>query len=175
MKLSRVLTIVSCAVTCIAGILFASLSLAGVVPEKEKALSVCALVQNATQYENRSVLVESTVLADEHASVLEGPGCGKGIYLSYAAGRSGGKWKTLDDALAAKSSGLDKRVLHVEIRGVYHSALQAYKRSIRQLEVTEVLDVRFEASMKPTGDITNKPSTETLVHESGHAEAPSQH
>lgn len=162
MKTSIFQLILGLAAPCIAGFLFVSTSETGSAQAQEQVLSVCALVQNAARYENQIVLVESTVLADEHATVLEGQGCRKGVYLAYPTRRTGEKWKALDDALAAKSSGLDRRVLHVEVRGIYHSDLKAYRRNIRQLEVTEVLDVRFEVPEKPTGNQSNMPSAMRL-------------
>ena len=143
--------------------------------ETDHLHTVCEIVQNPAEYEGQTVLVESTVVASEHATVLEGQRCGKGIYLSYSVGRSGAKWKALDDAIAAKSSGLDKRVLHIKVVGIYRNALQVYKRHIRQLEVTEVIEVEFEHSQKDTNGSASSPSAQTSLHESGHADRPSRH
>ena len=139
------LSMVLChAVICATSALFALFSQAGVVPEKNHAHSVCEVIQNPKEYDGQAVLIESTVVASEHATVLEGQECGKAISLSYSVGHTGAKWKALDEAIAAKSSVLDKRVLRIRVRGVYHNKVQIYKRSIRQLEVTEVLDVDLE-------------------------------
>jgi len=147
------------AVIClIIGALFAFPWQAGAHPEGDQLHTVCEVVQNPTEYEGQTVLLESTVVASEHATVLEGQRCGRGIYLSYSVGRPGSKWKALDDAIAAKSSGLDERTLHVKVKGIYHNALPVYKRHIRQLEVIEVLDVEFDDSPKNTGASTSSPS-----------------
>jgi hypothetical protein len=111
---------------------------------KDAPQSVCSVVLNPERYENKPVVVESTVVAGGHATVLEGPECGKGIYLSHEYGRPGERWRSLDAAIAAKGSGLDRRVLHVRVRGIYHSALPFRKGTIRQLEVIEVLEVAFQ-------------------------------
>ena len=135
--------IVSCVVIYVTNVLLPLSSQASGMPEKERAHSVCEVIQSPKEYDGQTVLIESTVEVSEHAAVLEGQQCGKGISLSYSSGHSGEKWKALDDALAAKLSVLDKRVLRIQVRGVYHDAVQLYKRRIRQLEVTDVLDVSF--------------------------------
>ena len=114
--------------------------------QTENLHSVCELVRDPRQFEGKAVVVESTIVADLHSTVLEGPNCGRGIYLSFESRDSPPKWKELAAAVAAKSSGLDKRTLRVRVRGIYHSHLEDGRRHIRQLEMTDVQDVRFEGS-----------------------------
>jgi hypothetical protein len=163
------------AVICVTSALFILSSQAGPVPENDLPHSVCDVIQKAKEYDGQLVLIESTVVASEHATVLEGQLCGKAISLSYSVGHSGAKWKALDDAIAAKSSVLDKRVLRIKVRGVYHDAVQIYKRSIRQLEVTEVLDVEFEDRKEPLAGAASSPSAQTSIYEPGHVDPPSPH
>ena len=175
MKLSCLPMTLCRAMICVVSALFALSSQAGIVPKIDRAHSVCEVIQNPKEYEGQTVLIESTVVASEHATVLEGKQCGKAISLSYSVGHSGTKWKALDDAIAAKSSVLDKRVLRIKVRGVYHDAVQIYKRSIRQLEVTEVLDVEFEDRKEPLAGATSSPSAQASIHKSGHVDPPSPH
>jgi hypothetical protein len=121
-----------------------------VISDSEITHSVCSVTTNSITYDNHEIVVEGTVVGDIHSTVLEGSECGRGMYMVHSYGRPGDKWKAFDDAVAAKSSGLDKRILYVKVRGVYHNALPDGPRNIRQLEVTEVLDVRFGSSRPQT-------------------------
>jgi hypothetical protein len=112
--------------------------------QTEQSHTVCEVVKNPQHFDGKPVVVESTIVADLHATVLQGRSCGRGLYLSFAAKESPPKWRELGDAVAAKSSGLDNRILRVKVRGIYHSNLKAGARHIRQLEMTEVLEVQFE-------------------------------
>jgi hypothetical protein len=107
--------------------------------------SVCEIVQNGKALDGQSVFVSSTISADKHTVVMEGPECHLGIYLVHEYNHPGEKWNALDDAVARKGSGLDRRVLRVKVRGIYHNALPDGPRSIRQLKVTDVLEVNFES------------------------------
>jgi len=172
MRLSYELMIISCIVIGMMGICYVIRPQVRIVSAQEDTTPVCKLIEEPTKYENHTVLIDATIVADEHSTVIQGPECGKGVYLSYSVGQSGEKWNALDIALAAKSSGLDKRTLRVKVRGIYHSKVQFYKRSIRQLEVIEVIDVKFEDSKLPTGGDLRTPSASTLLHESGHTDPP---
>ena len=144
--------VVNSAFACLLFSSLASLGKAWGLPASEEARPVCEIISNAKDYDGRSVVIEATVIADMHGTVLEGSECHKGIYLAFASGHPGEKWKALEDAVAAKGSGLDKRVLRVKVRGIYHHALLDGNRHIRQLEATEVLFVSFEGPKKATSD-----------------------
>ncbi len=92
--------------------------------------TVCELVSDLLHFDGKSVLVESTIVADLHATVLEGSSCGRGIYLSFGRKDSPPKWQELGSAVAAKSTGLDKRTLRVRVRGIYHSNLEDGSRHV---------------------------------------------
>jgi hypothetical protein len=113
------------------------------ISDREMVHTVCSVTTNSKVFDNQEIIVEGAVIGDVHSTVLEGSECGIGMYMAHSYGRPGGKWEAFDDAVATKTSGLDKRILYVKVRGVYHNALQDGPRNIRQLEVTEVLDVRF--------------------------------
>ena len=105
--------------------------------------SVCALLKQSDLYEGKEIDVESVLVANLHAAVLVGKPCGKNIYISHEAGQTGGKWHQLDEAIVTKASGLESREVKVRIRGIFHSKVPYGKTTIRQIEVTEVLDISF--------------------------------
>jgi hypothetical protein len=114
--------------------------------QSEETHTVCDLVGDPRQFDGKSVVVESTIVADLHATILEGPSCGRGIYLSFESKNSPPKWQELRAAVTAKSTGIDKRILRVGVRGVYHGNLKTGSRHIRQLEMTEVQEVQLDGA-----------------------------
>lgn len=106
-------------------------------------VQVCEIVQHRQKYEGKEVTVESVLVASRHGAVLAGKPCGEGIYISHQAGRTGGKWPAFDNALVKASTGLETAPLHVRVRGVYHDRVPDGKRTIRQIELNEILEVEF--------------------------------
>lgn len=107
--------------------------------------SVCWVLEHGAKLDGQFVTIESTVMVGDHATLLQGKECGKGIYMVHEWGKSGQKWKVLDDALAGQSGGLDQRILRVKVAGLYHDAVpRAEGGPVRKLEVTEVLEVELQ-------------------------------
>jgi hypothetical protein len=63
--------------------------------------------------------------------------------MVHDSGKKNGKWPEFDGALARKSTGLEKRQLRVKVRGIYRANVPFGSQTIRQLEVTEVLDIAY--------------------------------
>jgi hypothetical protein len=103
------------------------------------------LLKQPDRYAETTILLEGLVIADHHSVVLFSPMCQEGVYLSHEYGRSGDKWPVFDDALVRKSSGLETAPLRVKVRGIYHPRLKDGEKSIRQLEVIQILAVTLLA------------------------------
>jgi hypothetical protein len=128
----------------VVAILF-SLSSTPAVSADSSLLSVCQLLKQTDRYAETTILLEGQVIADHHSVVLFSPMCQGGVYLSHEYGRSGDEWPAFDDALVRKSSGLETAPLRVKVRGIYHPRLKDGERTIRQLEVIQVLAVTLLA------------------------------
>lgn len=107
----------------------------------DQVQTVCQVVEHPEVYDGKMITVEAFVVAGLHETVLQGEGCGRGIFMVHAAGNKKGKWPDFDSALARKSSGLDKSPLRVKVTGLYHAHVPFRSQTIRQLEVSEVLDI----------------------------------
>jgi hypothetical protein len=126
------------------------------VGQNTQSQSVCSAISDGKKTDGREITVAATVIVGDHATLLEGRECGKGIYLVHEWGQTGNLWKVLDDALAGQSGGLDRRVLKVKVRGIYHdAALRRDGSRVRELDITEVLDVKLEDPPIPTAQRTH--------------------
>jgi hypothetical protein len=124
-------------------ILFGKLSIAEPLPIASSVHSVCDIVEHRQKYEGKEVTVESVLVASRHGAVLAGKPCGEGIYISHEAGRMDGKWPAFDNALVKVASGLETAPLRVRVKGVYRSRVPDGKRTIRQIELNEIMEVEF--------------------------------
>jgi hypothetical protein len=113
---------------------------------KPTATPICSLVEQAQNYDGKEVYVDSLLLASQHAVVLTGTPCGRGIYVTYPSGKNETKWRDFYEAVYAKSSGGETAALHVKLKGIFHSRIPHGSDTIRQIEVNEVLDVSFDAA-----------------------------
>ena len=105
--------------------------------------SVCDIVEGRDKYDGKEVTVESFLIASRHGAVLAGKPCGKGMYISHEADRKDGKWPAFDDALVKAATGLETAPLRVRVKGVYHNRVSDGKRTIRQIDLNEILAVDF--------------------------------
>jgi hypothetical protein len=108
---------------------------------QDQLQTVCQIVEHPGRFDGKTVTVEAIIAAGFHSTVLQGDPCGRGIYMIHDAGHTSDKWADFDRALARKSTGLDKRPLLVKVRGIYRASVPFGSKKIRQLEVTEVLQI----------------------------------
>ena len=140
-----------------------------------KVSSVCEVLSSPNDHDGKVIIISATVIGDRHSVVLKDEDCEGGIFMIHKWGQEGAVWKALDSALTRKSTGLDKRTLRVRVSGVFHSAVSDGDRRIRQLEVTDVLEVKFDDDKKIGSEVKAQPSTHALLHESGHVDPPNPH
>ena len=129
-------------VICITTLLIALQATAQSV--KPTPTPVCSLVEQAQNYDGKEVYVDSLLLASQHAVVLTGTPCGRGIYVTYPSGKNETKWRDFYEAVYAKSTGAETAALHVKLKGIFHSRIPYGNDTIRQIEVREVLEVSFD-------------------------------
>jgi len=138
----------------------------GTVPS---LLTIFDIVASPGVFDGKTVSVSASVSGDRHSVILEGSPCHQGIFLVHKWGQDGTLWKALDDALVRKRTGLDKRTLRVKVVGVFHGSVPDGDRLVKQIEVTNVLEVKFDEDERGQGSDKAKSPSSTLVHESGHA------
>lgn len=107
------------------------------------AHTVCELLETAKAHDQKEVIVESLLIGSRHGAVLAGEECHKGIYITHEAGKKDGNWPAFDKALIQKQAGLEAAPLRVTVRGIYRDRVRNGTRTIRQIELKEVLEVTF--------------------------------
>lgn len=112
-------------------------------PLKPVAHSVCDVLKASKAYDQKEVVVEAPLVGSGHGAVLVGEECHKGIYVTHEAGRKDGNWPAFDKALIQKQTGLETAPLRVKVRGIYRDRVRNGKRTIRQIELNEILEVKF--------------------------------
>lgn len=138
-----------------------------------QTIPLCEVIANSSKYDGKAIEVEGLYRFVIHGAILMDRSCPHAeVNL-----REGPRYKANKQALALMRSLTKKdqfQPVDVILRGILHVAHQGQcfgeMCAAYQIEITELMTAR--PAPPEAGDAVGSPSTDTLLHEPGHADPP---